>query len=521
MKRLPHIAAAAALALGLPAAVLLAQEKVDLSVVNRIRTEAFQRSQVMDHAFQLTDVFGPRVAQSPAYLNAAQWAVKTLKSWGLADAKLENWGIFGRSWSHSRFVAHMLEPQSAPLIGVPLAWSPSTAGLVAGEAMLAPMATPEEAEKFKGKLKGKFVLVERPRDPPLRLEPDAKRYSDADLAALALAPDPDSERRAGQPRSPLDVRQARNKLSEFLNNEGVLAVISPGGRGADGTIFTAPAGSREMSDPTPPPSLALAVEHYNRIARLLDKSIPVRLEIEIKADYYDNAPGANVIANLPGQNKKDEIVMVGAHLDSWQAGTGATDNAAGCAVVMEAIRILTALNLKMDRTVRIALWDAEEEGLIGSREYVKAHFGDRETVGVKPEHARLSGYFNLDNGSGRIRGVYLQGNDMMRPVFEAWLAPFKDLGAATITIRNTRGTDHVSFDAAGLPAFQFIQDPLDYSTRTHHANMDTYERLQRGDLMQASAVIASLVYDAATRPEMLPRKPLPPREEKKEEPKKP
>jgi hypothetical protein len=425
----------------------------------------------------------------------------------------------------------MLEPQQTSLVGVPLAWSPGTEGPVAGEAILAPLRTPEDLEKAKGKLKGKFVLLDTPRELTLHLEPDAKRYTDADLAQTALAPEPGDQRfgprRPGGPgpSNLEEARQFRTKVNQFLKEEGVLAVISAGFAGDDGTIFAASAGSREAKEPLPPTSVALASEHYNRIARLLGKNIPVRLELDVKAQFHGDAmDGVNVIADLPGGKKKDEIVMIGAHLDSWQAGTGATDNAAGCAVMMEVVRILKALDLKMDRTVRIGLWDAEEEGLIGSREYVKEHLADRETMAIKPEHSKLSGYFNFDNGTGKIRGVYLQGNDMMRPIFEAWLAPFHDLGVTTITIRNTGGTDHQSFDAVGLPGFQFIQDPLDYMARTHHTNMDTYDRLQKGDLMQASAIIASLVYDAATRPEMLPRKPLPkpppPREEKKEEPRK-
>jgi carboxypeptidase Q len=520
-------------ALSLPIA-LLAQEQVDLSVVNRIKAEAFQNSKVMEHAYALTDLYGPRLADSPGYLKAAEWTVKTLKGWGLEDAKLEKWGTFGRTWSYSRFALHMLEPQQTSLVGVPMAWSPGTDGAVAGEATLAPMRVAEDFEKYKGKLKGKFVMLEAPRELTLHLEPDAKRLTEADLEKTAQAPDPGEQRfgprRPGGPGGPgprnmEEARQFRSKLSQFLKEEGVLAVISAGYSGDDGTIFAAGAGSREAKDPLPPTSVALASEHYNRIARLLEKNVPVRLELEVKAQFHGDATdGVNVIADLPGGKKKDEIVMIGAHLDSWQAGTGATDNAAGCAVMMEVVRILKTLDLKMDRTVRIGLWDAEEEGLIGSREYVKEHFADRETMILKPEHSKLSGYFNFDNGSGKIRGVHLQGNDMMRPIFEVWLAPFKDLGVTTIAIRNTGGTDHQSFDAVGLPGFQFIQDPLDYMSRTHHTNMDTYDRLQKGDLMQASAIIASLVYDAATRPEMLPRKPLPKpqprREEKKAEPKK-
>jgi hypothetical protein len=507
--------------------VLLAQERVDLAVVNKIRTEALQNSHVMDHAFYLTDVHGPLLAGSQSYRNAAGWVVKTLKEWGLEDAKLEKWGSFGRSWSYSRFSVHMLEPQTLPLLGVVQAWSPGTQGPVSGEVLLAPIRTLQDAEQYRGKLKDKIVMTEQPRELPLHLTPDARRYTDAELAELAKAPDPGSPggppmmqmmgpmapgRRQPGPTPQFrmeDMRGMRNKLTQFLKDEGVLVVVQTGSRGDDGTIFTSSAGSRDLKDPVPPPTIALVSEHYNRLARLIQRKIPVRLEVDIKAQYEDPSDGFNVIANLPGGRKKDELVMIGAHLDSWHAGTGATDNAAGSAVMLEVMRILKALDLKMDRTVRLGLWDAEEQGLVGSRMYVTEHFADRETMVPGAEYGKLSCYFNYDNGSGKIRGVYLQNNDMVRPIFEAWLEPFKDLGATTVTIRNTSGTDHLSFDAVGLPAFQFIQDPLDYGTRTHHTNMDTYDRLQRGDLMESSAVIASFVYHAATRPEMLPRKPPP------------
>ncbi len=510
---------AVSLAIVLFAAAGAAQEKVDLAVVNRIRAEAFQNSKVMDHVFYLTDVYGPRLADSPNYLQAAEWAVKTLKGWGLDDAKLEKWGTFGRSWSYSRFSAHMLAPQQTALIGVPLPWAPGTDGPVTGDVVLATIRTMEDAAKYKGQLKGKIVMLESPRELEPHLEADARRYSDDDLAKLAVAPDPGAPPfmfrgpvRPGDPprRNFLQERAERAKIQQFLKDEAVLAVISEGTMGDDGTIFTAPAGSREQKDPLPAISAALAAEHYNRIARLVQHNIPVKLELDIKAQIHENSPdGVNVIADLPGGSKRDEVVMIGGHLDSWHAGTGATDNAAGCAVMMEVARILTTLNLKMDRTVRIGLWDAEEQGLLGSRNYVTNHFGDRTNMELKPEHAKLSGYFNYDNGSGRIRGVYLQGNDMMRPIFEAWLAPFRDLGVTTISIRDTGGTDHLSFDGVGIPGFQFIQDPVEYENRTHHSNMDVYDRLQPADLMQSAAVMASVVYHAATRPEMLPRKPLP------------
>ena len=300
-------------------------------------------------------------------------------------------------------------------------------------------------------------------------------------------------------------------LYRFLREEAVLAVFAADRRGSGGVVFAEGVRSGDPDSPVPPPVVVLAPESYARIVRLVGKNVRVRAGLDVKVKFQDTDLDAfNVVAEIPGGRKKDEIVMLGAHLDSWHGGTGATDNAAGCAVVLEAVRILKSLNLRLDRTVRVALWSGEEQGLLGSRGYVKNHFADPVTMAVKPEHARLSGYFNLDNGAGKIRGVYLQGNDAMRPVFEAWLLPFKDLGVEAISIRNTFGTDHKPFDAVGLPAFQFIQDPLDYETRTHHSDMDVADRVPPGDLMQAAVVMASCVYQAANRPALLPRKPLPP-----------
>jgi len=502
--------------------VLLAQERVDLSVVNRIKQEAFQNSKVMENAFYLTDVYGSRIAGSPQYRDAAQWVVKKLKEYGIEDARMEKWGTFGRSWSYSHVAVNMLEPVKTSMIAVPLAWSSSTNGPVAGEVVMIKAETPEDVAKFKGQVKGKWIIAQAPRDLALPLEAYAKRYTDAELAEMAQAPDPGALAFGRGPRMGDMYRQYRvrrqiqQKIGELAKEEGALGVLSEGPRGDGGTVFHGSAGSRTDKD-YPPVSVVLGSEDYNRVARLVEAKIPVKLEVDVKADFYENQDGYNVVGNLYGTRKQDELVIIGGHLDSWHAGTGATDNAIGCAVMMEVMRILKTLNLKMDRTVRIGLWDAEEEGLIGSREYVKAHFADRATMKPTKEYAKVSGYFNIDNGGGKIRGVYLQGNDMMRPVFEAWLAPFKDLGAGTITIRNTSGTDHLSFDAVGIPAFQFIQDPMDYFARTHHTNMDVYDRLQKGDAMQMSAIVASIVYNAATRPELLPRKPMPePRPERDE-----
>ena len=515
----------------LPRLHLYAEEKVDLSIIHQIKQEAFQNSKVMENLFYLTDVYGPRLAGSPGYKAAGDWAMGRLKEYGLVNLAEEPFP-FGRGWWYSKFSANLKEPSYAPLIGFPLAWTPGTDGVVSGEPILAVIRTEADFDKFKGKLKGKIIMVDQPRPLALQTTVPAKRYSDADLAGEALAPDPAQpafgpsvlagpippqlqqyldSMRANQPRMNMEqMRAFRNKLNQFLKDEGVALVVSAGQRNDGGTIFAAAGGSREAKDPVPPPSIVLAAEHYNRICRLIEKKQPARLEVEVQAKFYDEPTESfNVVGEIPGGGKKDEVVMLGGHLDSWHGGTGASDNATGVSVAIEAVRILKALNVKLDRTVRIGLWGAEEEGLIGSREYVKAHFADRETMKVKPEHARLAAYFNYDNGGGKIRGIYAQGNDMIKPIFDAWLTPFHDLGATTVTIRNTSGTDHLSFDAVGLPGFQFVQDPLEYGTRTHHSNMDVYDHMQAGDLMQSSAIMASFVYNAATRAEMMPRKPLP------------
>jgi hypothetical protein len=507
------------------APILLAEEKVDLYTVNRIKAEEFQNSKVMDNAFYLADVYGPRLTGSPGLKAAAEWAVRRMTEWGLANPGMEKWGPFGKGWTCVRFSGQQKEPQFTPLNGFARPWTPGTNGPVSGEPMLAVLKTDADLDKFKGKLKGKIVLLEDPAPLVSETEPELKRYTDAELAAEMLAPDPSARSPfanpipliPGQPRRPggqpfdREAREKfRDKLNQFLTDEGVLVTIAPSYRATSGIVFGSAGGSQDPKKPVPPPSVALEVEQYNRIARLIEKKIPVTLEFDIQNKFLEDALDSfTVTGELPGTTKKDELVMLGAHLDSWTGGTGATDNGAGSAVVLEAMRILKTLDLKMARTVRVALWTGEEEGLLGSRAYVKEHFADRETMAVKPEHAKLSGYFNLDNGTGKIRGAYLQGNDMMRPIFRAWLEPFKDYGADSVTIRNTGGTDHQSFDAVGLPGFQFIQDPLDYSSETHHSTADVFDHLQAGDLMEASAIMAAVVYDAATRDEMLPRKPLP------------
>jgi hypothetical protein len=492
--------------------LVLAQEPVDWSIISQIKAEGFQNSQVMETLSYLTDVHGPRLTGSPNLKAASQWCRDKLTEWGLVNAHLEPWGTFGRGWSVERFSIEMTEPQYLPLIAYPKAWTPGTSGTVSGTPVLVDIKSEEDFQKYKGKLKGAIVMTQPPREAETHFEPDAARRSEEDLKKLVEAPDP----AARSPR--LDRlqefrarRTLQEKMTKFFREEGVAVLLDPS-RGEHGTIFVGGGGSYKPEAEASIPALVVAIEHYARVARLLEKGIPVKLEINIQARFHDDdLTGYNVIAEIPGADPrlKNEVVMLGGHLDSWHAGTGTTDNAAGCAVTMEAMRILKAMGVQPRRTIRIALWSGEEQGLLGSRGYVKEHFGDPKTMELKPEHDKFSAYYNLDNGTGKIRGVYLQGNDAVRPIFEAYLKPFHDLGAATLTIRNTGGTDHLSFDAVGLPGFQFIQDPIAYDTRTHHTNMDMYDHALRGDLMQAAVIMASFVYHTAMRDEKLPRKPLP------------
>jgi carboxypeptidase Q len=509
------------LLLPLPAFLFAQQEKVDLNAIYRIKTEAFQNSKVMDHMFYLTDVYGPRLTGSPGYLRAAEWCVSKLKEWGIDNAHLEKWGPFGKGWQNERLAVNLVEPSYAPLIATATAWTGSTNGPVTAEPMLAVLRTEQDFEKWRGKLNGKVILIDAARDLTTHDQAEARRFNEQQLEELAMAPAPGSSPfrapapaapgPAGPPQSTMAQQVAfRRKLAAFLRDEGTAVVITDSTRGDGGTVFGAGTGSREMKEGVLPPTITLTPEHYNRIVRLIDKNIPVKLEIDVKNAFFeDDLDSFNVIGEIPGGRKKSEIVMLGAHLDSWNYATGATDNGAGSAVMLEAMRILKKLNFPLDRTVRLGLWSGEEQGLLGSKAYVKQTFADRETMKTTAEWEALSGYYNVDNGTGKIRGIYLQGNDMVRPIFEAWLAPFRDLGVTTITGRNTGGTDHLSFDAVGLPGFQFIQDPMEYDTRTHHSNMDSYDRIQRGDMMQMSAIVASMVYHTAQREEKLPRKPKP------------
>ncbi len=481
-------------------------EKLDLEAIYRIKDEGLQRSKVMEITSYLTDVYGPRLTGSPNIKEAAQWTEKTMKEWGLANVHEESWP-FGRGWQNQRFVALAVTPRAFPLIAYPKAWTPGTNGTVTGEAIMAVVQSEKDFEEYRGKLRGKFVLSVPMRDVAPRFDPLGRRYTDADLANIAKQPESGRGRGRG-PGGNFDPAFPQ-KRAKFWVDEGVAAGLDFSA-GDGGTVFVLSGGPRDPKEPPVAPQVTLAIEHYGRIWRMLEKKIPVTLQMDIDNRFYDaDLNSFNILGEIPGTDRADEVVMIGAHFDSWQASTGATDNAAGSAVMLEAMRILKATGVKLRRTVRIGLWTGEEQGLIGSREYVKAHYGDPKT-GLKPEHAKFSTYFNVDNGTGQIRGVFLQGNEAVAPIFSAWMEPFKNMGMTTTAIRNTGGTDHLSYDAVGLPGFQFIQDEVEYNQRTHHSNMDVYERIQANDMMNNSVIVAAFAFNAANRDEKLPRKPLPP-----------
>jgi len=496
-------------------------EKIDNEMMGKIRTEGFHNSKVMDIAFRLTDGSGPRLTNSPGFARAANWAVSELKKWGLENATLEPWGEFGKGWELQKSYVAMTAPYYRPLIAFPKTWTRGTNGLQSAEVILVEAKDSAALEAYRGKLAGKVVLFYRTDTLKQSFKADAERYSDEDLAKMEEA----------KPQGPVDTAAQRRmrenfmrqqgplqmigKVRELAEKEGAVAILSMGTRGHDGTIFVQGASGRGVYAATAPEQftdIVVAMEDYMSLCRLTKAAMPVKLDVDIKTAFSTaDTKAYNVIAEIKGTDPKlkDEIVMLGGHLDSWHSATGATDNAAGCSVMLEAVRILKALGIKPRRTIRIALWSGEEQGLFGSRGYVKNHFADPATMELKPDHAKFSSYFNIDNGTGKIRGIYLQGNDKVKDIFAEWFKPFNDLGAKTITISNTGGTDHLAFDAVGLPGFQFIQDEIEYDTRTHHSNMDTYDHLIADDMKQISVIVAAFVYNAAMRDEKLPRKDLP------------
>lgn len=504
------------------------QEKIDWEMITRIRYEGFRNSKVMELASGLMDGIGPRLTGSPNMKRANEWTREQLTSFGLVNAHLESWGPFGRGWAQDYVNVRMISPDVAPLIAYAKAWTPGTNGVITGKCVRVKIDEKKDFDKYRGKLAGLIVIFGPDPDVKPIIEPPYERLSDKELTDVGQYQIP-SEKSQFRYSEYLKRLQFQKELNQFFAEEKVLAVVDHSrGSAGGGTVFVQSGGPFRTGETSAVPAVTVAVEQWNRIARLLQQKKEVQLELNVANKFFDDDPMQyNTIAEIPGTDKKDEVVMLGAHLDSWHAGTGATDNGAGSAVMMEAVRILKALDVKPRRTIRIALWSGEEQGLLGSQFYVMQHFGSRPPmdepemkglptltrrqagpVTVKPEQAKVSAYFNVDNGTGKIRGIYLQENAAVQPIFEAWMQPFKDLGMTTWTMRNTGGTDHLSFDAVGIPGFQFIQDPIEYDTRTHHSNMDVYDRLQSDDLKQAAVIVASFVYNAAMRDQMLPRKPI-------------
>ena len=523
-----------------------ATEKIDLDTYQRIRDEEMSHSHIMEFGTALMDGIGPRLTGSPNLKKANEWTRDTLTKIGLENAHLEDWGEFGLGWQQLNTWARMTVPDTAVLIVQATPWSPSTPGPVTGEVVFVNIQSEKDFDQYKGKLAGKVVLFGAMREVPPVDKPLFERATEKDLEDLAELPitagggglTPEMQQR-------LAARAERNKLidklAQFFADEKVAAVIEPSrdaknGGGSGGTLFddngaTLGRTPYVADKAVKIPVVVAAIESYGRLYRLTQAKAPVSVELDVETKVTgEHEHGFDTVAEIPGTDPalKDQVVMVGGHLDSWIAGTGATDNGAGTIVAMEVVRILKALDIKPRRTIRIALWTGEEQGIFGSKGYCTMHFGSaklstepdqlalpefmRRAVGaleLKPEQKLVSGYFNIDNGTGKVRGIYTQGNVAIAPIFAQWIAPLKDLGVTTITNRNTGGTDHLSFDAVGIPGFQFIQDDMDYESRTHHSNEDTVERLQPADLKQIAIVEAIFVYNAAQRDQMLPRKPLP------------
>lgn len=524
--------------------------------INKIKEEGMgKNSQVMQTLSYLTDVIGGRLTNSPNMKRANEWTRDQMAKWGMQNAHLEAWGPFGRGWSLKDFEAEVVSPTVFPVIAYPKAWSPSTKGAVTSEVVYFDARTEEDFAKYRGKLKGKIVLVSEPRELKAAFDGMGIRYSDEDLAKMAAAPNPaDAPRQQRGQATPEQLAaflkrfQDSAKRMNFLLDEGAAAMVDNSFNGSGGTVFVSGAavaqkvpqsleeafggGNNRLSawdkdaESKMIPQMTMATEDYNRLVRMIGFGVKPTMTVNIETQYYDDdLMGYNTVAEIPGTDPKlkDEVVMLGGHLDSWHSGTGATDNGAGCAVAMEAARIILASGLKPRRTIRVALWSGEEQGLNGSEAYVLQHFGEIKGGGdrfsrmmgtntekpqlvKKGDYEKLSAYYNLDNGTGKIRGVYMQSNPAVAPIFRAWLEPFKDTGATTLTLLNTGGTDHLSFDAIGLPGFQFIQDQVEYNTRTHHSNQDNFDRIQAEDMRQASTIMAAFVYQTAMMDEKIPRK---------------
>ncbi len=490
--------------------------------LDKIKKEGLSNSGVMNFAFHLTDASGPRLTNSPGFFRAANWAKDEFTRMGLVNAALEPWGDFGKGWEQNTCYIAVTAPYYFPILALPRAWTGGTSGKKAIEKEVMLINAKDSAElyqKYAGKIKDQIVMLYSPDTLKPSFDPNARRFTDEQLDKMANAK-PDTSRGRGNfgnltPDQLATMRQRQalqRQTGDFFKNEKPALVLSMNRAGNNGTVFVQGGGGYGKDDVNDYAYVMVSSDDYLRIQRLILSGQAVKMEALVKTTFYDTDLKAyNVVAEIPGTDPvlKDEWVIIGGHLDSWQGATGATDNAAGCSVMMEVMRILKASGMPMRRSVRICLWSGEEQGLLGSRGYVKNHFADPADMVLKPDQGKVSAYYNLDNGTGKIRGIYLQGNQDAGPIFAKWLESFTDMGAKTVTINNTGGTDHQSFDAVGIPGFQFIQDEMDYSTRTHHTNMDTYDHLVPADLMEAATIIASFVYNTAQRDDKIPRKPLP------------
>lgn len=486
-----------------------AQEKIDLNIIHQIKKEAMSNSQIQKLSQELTDFIGPRLSGSTNLKNARAWAVQNFNQWQLTNVKEDPWGEFGNGWDIEKSYIAMTVPYYQALIGVPKAWTKSTAGEVKGEVILVDIKDEADYIKYIGKLKNKIIILPSTNKTEPKFEAEAKRQNEEDLDKILQFPlSGRTSRYTPEELTDMRKRAALNrKTDEFLLKEGVALKLG-GTRGNFGSVFSSSVRGYNLNENETLPEMELTLEHHARIIRLIEAGKKVEIEAEIKTKFLtDDKQGYNVLAEIKGTDKKlkDELVLLGGHLDSWHGGTGANDNASGVVVMMEAIRLLKALNIQPKRTIRVVLWGEEEQGLHGSLGYVKKYVKDKEANKTFSEFDKISAYYNLDNGSGKIRGIYTQSNDMVKPIFEQWFAPFHELGAKTISNRNTGSTDHVAFDGVGIPGFQFIQDPIDYG-KGYHTNMDLYERMMLDDMKQASIIIASLVFHTANRDEKLPRK---------------
>jgi carboxypeptidase Q len=496
---------------------ITAMAQLDPATIQKIRTEGLDKSQVMDIAFNLTDKSGNRLANSEGYTRAANYAKEVLTKNGAENAVIAPWGEFGKGWDLEKMYFAITAPYYKPLVAWPKAWTAGTNGLKKATVIVVDAKDSISLMAYKGQLKGKIIILDQDNTYKQSFKPDAARYTDEALAAMETAASPSiaSTPDTAQQRRMREMQAQRSGPQRVLNllkamaiEEGAVAMLTTSTRNHDGTIFAQGGGTYKGKDVANFLDMAMSVEDYNTILRLAKSGTIVNTELDVKTKFHTkDLQGYNVIAEIKGTDPllKDEVVMIGAHLDSWQSGTGATDNASGSAVMIEAMRIIKAVGISPKRTIRIGLWSAEEEGLLGSRGYVKNTFMDANN---KPNaaHQKFSAYFNIDNGTGKIRGIYAQGNTAAAETFKTWFTPFHDLGAKTVTLNNTGSTDHIAFDAVGLPGFQFIQDPIEYSTRTHHSNMDVYDHLMQDDLKQIATIVATFALNSAQQTSLMPRK---------------